>query len=140
MNGGLEILCRLNQTCSVSLANDSIVGYIDDGFGLENRLQLVKDTTCWLLRMQSFTRSRHGSEPLGERDSASARAKFHVHSGSVTVEDVSQPWQAVHSGCAVNVPESVDRLCAAPQGIVQALEPACLSEAKIFHEFLASTN
>eukprot|EP00434_Breviolum_minutum_P012323 symbB.v1.2.010860.t2/scaffold716.1/size187362/13 len=46
INGGLEINCRLNETCAVSLANESIIGYIDDGFSLLNRLQVAKGTTC----------------------------------------------------------------------------------------------
>lgn len=43
---GNNIKCRLNSACNFTMAGNAIVGSIGNGFGLENRIKIVKSTSC----------------------------------------------------------------------------------------------
>ncbi|CAJ1462025.1 unnamed protein product [Effrenium voratum] len=134
---GLEIGCRLNETCNVSLADDSIVGSLDDGFSLDNRLLLVKNTSC---TSASASASVWGiAQPIAPSNASNLSALFFdllrpVAQDLAETEEVVGTYALCLSlggnfSMALGNLTVSDAPCAAPSNIAGALAPPCLDAA-----------
>ncbi|CAK9066593.1 unnamed protein product [Durusdinium trenchii] len=137
VNGGLHITCRLNDTCSISLANETIIGYIDDGFSLQNRLQLEKQDSCTGIPASLWGNLSQPVVPSATLVANFSSLFFDLFAPTANNVTAADEVLGAYSLCLslgdgpfamkLGLLLIEDVFCAAPEGIVQALEPACLS-------------
>ncbi|CAJ1333985.1 unnamed protein product [Effrenium voratum] len=136
---GLEIGCRLNETCNVSLANDSIVGSLDDGFSLDNRLLLVKNTSCTAASASASAWVWGIAQPIAPSNASNLSALFFdllrpVAQDLAETEEVVGTYALCLSlggnfSMALGNLTVSDAPCTAPSNIAGALAPPCLDAA-----------
>eukprot|EP00930_Biecheleria_cincta_P046754 TRINITY_DN32291_c0_g1_i1.p1 TRINITY_DN32291_c0_g1~~TRINITY_DN32291_c0_g1_i1.p1 ORF type:complete len:1952 (+),score=266.76 TRINITY_DN32291_c0_g1_i1:448-6303(+) len=138
----IDITCSLNSACNFTMAGNGIVGSVGNGFRLENRLKLVKTTSCAGNAEAAPLWEQLGNPavPEGLALGANITALF-VNLSTPTAADLSETMAVTGTysicwspdGAAGSYAMQVGRLvvedlpCPAPSNIEGSQSPACKS-------------
>eukprot|EP00931_Biecheleriopsis_adriatica_P027762 TRINITY_DN16635_c0_g1_i1.p1 TRINITY_DN16635_c0_g1~~TRINITY_DN16635_c0_g1_i1.p1 ORF type:complete len:2753 (+),score=429.40 TRINITY_DN16635_c0_g1_i1:119-8377(+) len=141
VSDGIDVQCSLNSPCNLSMESKFFLGSVGNGFGLENRLELVKASGCngataelWGDLVSPLVPeevrdaddvpvlSFNLSTPLATELSDTKRI-VGTYSLCLSIDGSGGPF-AMHFGTLT----VHDVQCSAPSGIEFSLDPACQSD------------